>query len=125
MRLWRGLRDLGVANLGDLAALLPASDAHRAASEAVAVEGDGGTHWLLELRARFDRLNRGTDSALNERRFDTLTLGLTYRFNKQVRLMADYQFRDFEAPGLDGSDIPNQILDDTEDLFAVRLWATF
>jgi len=79
----------------------------------------------LELRARFDRLNRGTDSALNERRFDTLTLGLTYRFNKQVRLLADYQFRDFEAPGLDGSAIPNQILDDTDDLFALRLWASF
>lgn len=32
----------------------------------------------LELRARFDGLNRGTDSAINERRFGTLTRGLTY-----------------------------------------------
>ena len=51
VRLWRALRDLGVANLRDGAALLPASDAHRAALGAVAaqVESDGGSHWLLEL----------------------------------------------------------------------------
>ncbi|MFB1489747.1 MULTISPECIES: porin [unclassified Thiocapsa] len=79
----------------------------------------------LELRTRFDRLNRATASALTERRFDTLTLGLTYRFNKQVRVLADYQFRDFEAPGLPGSAVPNQNLADVDDLLAFRVWASF
>lgn len=88
---------------------------------------DGGYSFFkkLELRARYDRLNRGTDSAETERRFQTLTLGLTYRHNKHVRVLADYLFRDIEAPGLSGNTIPNQILDDVDDLFAVRLWAKF
>jgi len=79
----------------------------------------------LELRTRFDRLNRGTVSAQTERRFDTLTLGLTYRFNKHVRVLADYQFRDFEAPGLPETAVPNQILADVDDLLAFRVWASF
>ncbi|HSO84553.1 porin [Thiocapsa sp.] len=79
----------------------------------------------LELRTRFDRLNRATGNALTERRFDTLTLGLTYRFNKQVRVLADYQFRDFEAPGLPDSAVPNQNLADVDDLLALRVWASF
>ncbi len=78
-----------------------------------------------ELRARYDLLNRGTNSAETERRFDTLTLGVTYRINKHLRLLADYQFRNAEAPGLTGSSVPNQILDDFDDLAAVRLWAMF
>ncbi|MEA3277618.1 MAG: porin [Pseudomonadota bacterium] len=78
-----------------------------------------------ELRARYDRLNRGTDSSATERRFETLTLGMTYRFNKQVRVLADYQFRDVKAPGLSRGAVPNQILDDVDDLLGVRLWAKF
>jgi hypothetical protein len=78
-----------------------------------------------ELRARYDRLNRGTDSRETERRFETLTLGTTYRFNKHVRLLVDYQFRDFEAPGMPGSAVPNQILADVDDVFAARVWARF
>jgi hypothetical protein len=79
----------------------------------------------LELRARYDRLNRGTGSVQNERRFDTLTLGVTYRFSQQVRVLADYQIRDFEAPGLSGTSVPNQILEGVDDLAGVRLWASF
>lgn len=79
----------------------------------------------LELRTRLDRLNRATGSALTERRFDTLTLGLTYRFNKHVRVLADYQFRDFEAPGLPETAVPNQILAEVDDLLAFRVWASF
>lgn len=88
---------------------------------------DGGytlfNNW--ELRARYDRLNRGTDSSDTERRFETLTLGITYRFNEHIRVLADYQFRDAEAPGLPRSDVANQILDDVDNLLAVRLWARF
>jgi hypothetical protein len=78
-----------------------------------------------ELRARYDRLNRGTDSSVTERRFQTLTLGATYRHNKHLRILADYQFRDVEAPGLAGSALPNQLLNDVDDLLAVRLWAKY
>ena len=41
------------------------------------------------------------------------------------RLLADYQFRDVEAPGLPGDAVANQILDDVDNLVAVRLWASF
>jgi predicted porin len=78
-----------------------------------------------ELRARFDRLNRGTDSAATERRFDTWTLGLTYRINQHFRVLADYQFRQADAPGLPGSDTANQILAKEDNLVAVRLWASY
>lgn len=78
-----------------------------------------------ELRARWDRLNRGTDSDITERRFETLTLGTTYRFNKHVRVLIDYQFRDFKAPGLPGAAMPNVILDDVDNVFAARVWARF
>jgi hypothetical protein len=89
---------------------------------------DGGYSFLnkkLEARVRYDRLNRGTDSAATERRFETLTLGLTYRFNKHLRVLADYQFRDFEAPRLANGTTPNQILDKVDDLWGVRVWARF
>jgi hypothetical protein len=79
----------------------------------------------FELNARYDRLNRGTREALNERRFETLTLGATYRFNKHYRLLANYQFRDVEAPRLPSSAVTNQILDDVDDLFSVRFLASF
>lgn len=51
VRLWRALKELGVASLRDGVALLPASDAHRGALETIGaqVEADGGTYLLLEL----------------------------------------------------------------------------
>ncbi|MCB2263956.1 MAG: OprO/OprP family phosphate-selective porin [Candidatus Thiosymbion ectosymbiont of Robbea hypermnestra] len=78
-----------------------------------------------ELRARYDRLDRGTDGARTERRFETFTLGLTYRHNKHVRLLADYEFREAEAPGLSGDAIPNRIMSRVDDVFGVKLWAGF
>ena len=58
-------------------------------------------------------------------RFDTLTLGLTWRVHKQVRVMVDYQFRDVDAPRLASNDLPNQILEEVDDLLAARVWITF
>lgn len=51
VRLWRALRELGVAGLRDGVSLLPATAAARTALEALArqVEAEGGTAWLLEL----------------------------------------------------------------------------
>ncbi len=88
---------------------------------------DGGYSFLdkWEARIRYDRLNRGTASAEAERRFDTLTLGLTWRVHKQVRVMVDYQFRDVDAPRLASNDLPNQILEEVDDLLAARVWITF
>lgn len=79
----------------------------------------------LELRARYDRLDRGVDRVLDERRFETVTLGLTYRFNPHLKILADYQFRSIEAPLLADTAVPNQILDAVDDLVAVRLFASF
>jgi hypothetical protein len=68
VRLWRALKELGVAALRDGVALLPETDALRAELEAIGaqIEGDGGTYWLFDLpvqrhtteerlRAAFDR----------------------------------------------------------------------
>jgi hypothetical protein len=79
----------------------------------------------LEARARYDRLNRGTENAANERQFDTVTVGATYRFNQHYRLLMDYQFRDVKAPRLAGKALPNQILKDVDDLFSIRFLASF
>jgi len=88
---------------------------------------DGGyrlfTRW--ELRARYDRLNRGTDRKQTERRFETMTLGLTYRHDKHVRVLADYEFRQVEAPGLSGGATPNRILSEVDDVFGIKIWASF
>lgn len=88
---------------------------------------DGGYTLLdrWELRARYDRLNRATVQATNERRFETLTVGVTYRLNKHLRILADYEFRDIEAPGLDADAVPNRILDNLDDRLGIQLWARF
>ena len=78
-----------------------------------------------ELRARYDRLDRRTDGQQTERRFETFTLGLTYRHNKHVRMLADYEFREAEAPGLSGDATPNQILSQVDDVFGIKLWVGF
>jgi hypothetical protein len=51
VRLWRAVKELGVATLRDGVSLLPATAEHRAAFEALArdAEAEGGTAWLLEI----------------------------------------------------------------------------
>jgi len=67
VRLWRALKDLGVASLRDGVALLPASAAHRTTLEAIGaqVEGDGGSYCLRDLatqtRALEEQLRRAFD----------------------------------------------------------------
>lgn len=78
-----------------------------------------------EIRGRYDRLDRGTKERATERRFQTMTVGLTYRHNKALRLLADYEFRDVEAPRLSGNAVPNKILDKVNDLVAVRVYYSF
>ena len=54
VRLWRALKELGVGSLRDGVSVLPASEAARAALDALAAEiaTDGGATWLLELPAQ-------------------------------------------------------------------------
>lgn len=79
----------------------------------------------LELDARYDRLDRGTDTAASERRFETLTLGIQYRFDKRVRLMANYEWREAEAPRLAAFHLANQTMDKLDDRLSLQLQAVF
>jgi len=79
----------------------------------------------VELNLRYDRLNRGTEVAANERQFETWTLGGQYFFNKKVRLIANYEMRSAEAPGLPASHAANQILDNMDDRFSLQVLAIF
>jgi len=79
----------------------------------------------IELDIRYDRYNRATEVAANERRFETATVGAQYFFNKKTRLIFNYEFRNAEAPNLAGSANPNIILDGMDNLASVQLLAIF
>lgn len=51
----------------------------------------------LELDARYDRYNRLTNSAPDERTFETWTLGAQYFFQPNLRLALNYELRDLEV----------------------------
>ena len=78
-----------------------------------------------EVFARYDHLNRGTDFAANERRFETWSLSTRYFFTKSVYLVGSYEWRDFSAPGLADNAVPNTTLDTVDDRIALRLYWTF
>ncbi len=48
---------------------------------------------MLELDLRYDKLNRATKEAKNERTFSTVTLGAQYFLNKKTRLTFNYELR--------------------------------
>lgn len=79
----------------------------------------------LELDIRYDRLNRATKTAADERRFETLTLGAQYSFNNKTRAILNYEIRDAEAPELAGNAVPNRILDGIDDRLSLQLLAVF
>ncbi|HHQ42266.1 MAG TPA: porin [Chromatiales bacterium] len=82
-------------------------------------------HPAWELDLRYDRLNRGTKVASNERLFETWTLGVQYFFNKKSRLIVNYEFRDAEAPNLADTATPNKILDGMDDRLSAQLLIIF
>ena len=82
-------------------------------------------HPAWELDLRYDRLNRGTKVSSNERRFETLTLGAQYFFNKKSRVIVNYEFRDAEAPNLADTATPNKILDGMDDRLSAQLLIIF
>ncbi len=79
----------------------------------------------LELDIRYDVLNRNTQSASAERKFQTLTLGMQYFFNKKSRLLLNYEIRDAEAPNLPASATPNRILDAMDNRLSAQLLIIF
>jgi len=79
----------------------------------------------LELDLRYDTMNRATETSANERKFNTLTLGAQYFFNKKTRLVANYEVRDASAPGLPSSHTANKILDGMDDRLSLQLLAIF
>ena len=85
----------------------------------------------FEFDLRFDRLQIGTSTPQNERRFETLTAGLKYSFRQRpdrirnLRLIFNYEFRSAEAPGLPAGTAPNQILSGLDDRFGFQVQAIF
>lgn len=80
----------------------------------------------LELDIRYDVMNRGTEgNAAIERKFDTVTLGAQYFFNKKTRVTFNYEIRNLEAPGQAGTSGANQIGDALDDRLSLQLLAIF
>ena len=79
----------------------------------------------LELDMRYDVLNRGTDTAAEERQFQTLTLGAQYFFDVHTKAILNYEFRDAEAPRLPADAVANQILESLDDRISVQLLTTY
>jgi hypothetical protein len=79
----------------------------------------------LELRLRYDVLNRGTDNPNTEIRFQGVTVGGSYALAGKTLLVVDYQFRRYDAPRLDSNSPTNVLLDGVDNRIAVRLSQQF
>ena len=84
----------------------------------------------IELNARYDVLNHATDSngdggEAAERLFTTTTLGAQYFFNKKTSARLNYELRDAEAPNLNSSAPPNQILSGFDNRLSAQLMMVF
>nr|WP_320048590.1 hypothetical protein [uncultured Desulfuromonas sp.] len=76
------------------------------------------------LNARYDRLDLGTETN-GEREFETLSLGLLYRFTPSLRGKLTYEIRSGKAPHQSDSSVTNQILDDLPDRLSAQLLYLF
>lgn len=80
----------------------------------------------IELDVRYDWYNRVTNlAAAAERKYETTTLGLQYRYNKKTKLLLNYEMRQFEAPNLPSGSVPNQIADSMEDKISAQVFVLF
>ncbi len=79
----------------------------------------------LELDLRYDIYNRMTDNAKKERKFETVTLGGQWFFNRKSRLIINYEFRNAEAPNLPSSATPNQVLGGMDDKLSAQILIVF
>ena len=78
-----------------------------------------------EIDARYDVYNRMTDVSAKERKFETVTLGAQYFFNKKTRLILNYEMRDAEAPNLAATHNANKILSQIEDKLSAQILVIF
>ena len=80
----------------------------------------------LELLARYDWYNRVTNlGAKAERRYDTTTLGLQYRFNKKAKFLFNYEFRTLKAPKLASTSPANKIGASMTNKLSAQLYVLF
>jgi len=71
----------------------------------------------VELLARYDYLDRLSNSAGLEREFKTTTLGLSYHFKGPNRIDVNYAFRDATAPG---NAKAQKVLDNAGNLLSIQ-----
>lgn len=96
-------------------------------------EGDGGYIDFgyritpkVELDVRYDWYNRVTNlTDLDERKYETLTYGVQYFFNKKTRLMINYEVREFEAPKLASNHPANVLADTMDNRLSAQVFAAF
>jgi hypothetical protein len=79
----------------------------------------------LELRLRYDVLNRGTDNPNTEIRFQGVTVGGSYALAAKTLLVVDYQFRRYNAPRLSSASPTNVLLDGVDNRIGIRLSRQF
>jgi predicted porin len=76
-----------------------------------------------EVDVRYDEYNRLTNSVAGERKFETLTLGAQYFFNKKSRLIVNYEQRDAGAPNNAGAD--NLLSNSIDDRLSLQILTIF
>lgn len=76
----------------------------------------------LELIARYDWMNRLTNSPTGRRDFETTTVGFSYHFKEATRLDFNYAFKTAKAPG---NATAQTTLDNTGDRVSLQLTAGF
>lgn len=79
----------------------------------------------LELNARYDMLDSGTEADANHREFQTTTLGAQYFFNKKTSLRVNYEMRSIEAPDLPSSHPVHDIVDSIDDRVSAQISLVF
>lgn len=79
----------------------------------------------LELDLRHDNLNRRTDTAAAERKFNTTTVGLQWFFDKKNRITFNYEIRNAEAPNLPSTDNANKVLSGMDNRVSLQLTSIF
>mgnify|MGYP002712075238 CR=1 FL=1 len=86
----------------------------------------------LELNARYDFLNSGTEKDSNsgtnkdaKREFTTTTLGAQYFINKKTTLMANYEIRDIKAPDAPSAAPVHDIVEAIDNRISLQLRVVF
>jgi len=76
----------------------------------------------VEILARYDYLNRLTNSKLGERDFKTTTIGISYHFKGPNRIDINYAFKNITAPN---NPIAQKVLDNCDNLLSIQATLKF